>query len=71
MQANKGLQREVEIGAKIRHANLVQVYGIVQVGQNMCLVMEQMLDDSLGDRLKKTVCRFLLPALNHVALSCH
>ena len=50
---DKNLRRELDIGVKIHHPNLVKVYGIVQIDTSLCLVMERMLPESLGDRLRK------------------
>ena len=55
--ASVDMARELEIGYRIRHKNLVKIYGIVAVGLTVCLVMERMRDQSLGDLLGDTTTR--------------
>ena len=45
------LKREVRLGRRIRHPNLVQIYELVDAGQSMAVVMEYLEGGSLSDRL--------------------
>ena len=54
VRADANVLRELEIGHRVRHKNLVKIYGIVEVSSSVCLVMERMANESLGDRLKAT-----------------
>ena len=47
--------RELKVGTKIQHANLVQYFGIVAVDQTMCLVMELLPDGNLRDMLRQVL----------------
>src|SRR6187200_791038 len=46
------LQREAQLLASLNHPNIAQIYGLEQVGNAGCIVMELVEGDTLGDRLK-------------------
>jgi len=46
------LKREVRLGRRIRHPNLVQIYELVDAGQSMAVVMEYLEGGSLSSRLQ-------------------
>src|SRR5215831_19941961 len=46
------LQREAQLLASLNHPNIAQVYGLEQLGDSGCIVMELVEDETLGDRLK-------------------
>lgn len=50
---NKSLERELSIGRKIRHPNLVSVFGLVQLEDHVAIVMELMSNRSLHDLVHK------------------
>ncbi len=45
------LKREVRVGRKLRHENLVQIYELVDAGPSMAVVMEYLEGGSLSQRL--------------------
>src|SRR6185295_10474675 len=47
------LQREAQLLASLNHPNIAQIYGLEQVGNVGCIVMELVEGETLGDRLKK------------------
>jgi Tol biopolymer transport system component len=46
-------EREAQVLASLNHANIAQIYGIEQVGDSICIVMELVEGETLEDRLKK------------------
>src|SRR5499427_7300609 len=46
------LQREAQLLASLNHPNIAQIYGLEQVGNTGCIVMELVEGDTLSDRLK-------------------
>jgi hypothetical protein len=46
-------QREAQLLASLNHANIAQIYGLEQVNETTCIVMELVEGETLADRLKK------------------
>jgi Tol biopolymer transport system component len=46
-------QREAQVLASLNHSNIAQIYGLEQVGDATCIVMELVEGETLGERLKK------------------
>jgi Tol biopolymer transport system component len=46
-------EREAQVLASLNHANIAQIYGLEQVGDTICIVMELVEGDTLEDRLRK------------------
>ncbi len=46
-------QREAQVLASLNHANIAQIYGLEQVGDSTCIVMELVEGETLEDRLRK------------------
>src|ERR1051326_5343873 len=46
------LQREAQLLASLNHPNIAQIYGLEQVGNNGCIVMELVEGETLADKLK-------------------
>jgi Tol biopolymer transport system component len=46
------LQREAQLLASLNHPNIAQIYGLEQVGNTGCIVMELVEGDTLSDKLK-------------------
>src|SRR5215468_10194694 len=46
------LQREAQLLASLNHPNIAQIYGLEQVGNTSCIVMELVEGDTLSERLK-------------------
>ena len=46
-------QREAQVLASLNHSNIAQIYGLEQVGNATCIVMELVEGETLGERLKK------------------
>ena len=46
-------EREAQVLASLNHTNIAQVYGLEQVGDTICLVMELVEGETLEDRLRK------------------
>src|SRR5262245_14402273 len=47
------LQREAQLLASLNHPNIAQIYGLEQVGNTGCIVMELVEGETLSDKLKK------------------
>src|SRR5499427_485467 len=47
------LQREAQLLASLNHPNIAQIYGLEQVGNTGCIVMELVEGETLADKLKK------------------
>src|SRR5947209_5573074 len=45
-------QREAQILASVNHPNIAQIYGLEQVGNSGCIVMELVDGETLAERLK-------------------
>src|SRR5712691_4439837 len=46
------LQREAQLLASLNHPNIAQIYGLEQIGNTGCIVMELVEGDTLSERLK-------------------
>src|SRR5689334_21759046 len=46
-------EREAQVLASLNHTNIAQIYGLEQVGDTICFVMELVEGDTLDDRLRK------------------
>src|SRR5687767_1936809 len=46
-------EREAQVLASLSHANIAQIYGLEQVGDSTCIVMELVEGETLEDRLRK------------------
>jgi Tol biopolymer transport system component/tRNA A-37 threonylcarbamoyl transferase component Bud32 len=46
------LQREAQLLASMNHPNIAQIYGLEQLGNTGCIVMEMIEGDTLSERLK-------------------
>src|SRR5689334_629136 len=46
-------RREAQVLASLNHTNIAQIYGLEQVGDMICLVMELVEGETLEDRLRK------------------
>ena len=46
-------EREAQVLASLNHANIAQIYGLEQVGDSTCIVMELVEGETLEDRLRK------------------
>src|SRR5262252_11082324 len=46
------LQREAQLLASLNHPNIAQIYGLEQVGNTSCIVMELVEGETLSDKLK-------------------
>jgi len=46
-------EREAQVLASLNHANIAQIYGIEQVGDSICIVMELVEGETLEERLRK------------------
>lgn len=46
------LQREAQLLASVNHPNIAQIYGLEQLGNSSCIVMELVEGDTLAERLK-------------------
>src|SRR5262245_37608276 len=46
------LQREAQLLASVNHPNIAQVYGLEQIGNAACIVMELVEGETLADKLK-------------------
>src|SRR5256886_11962825 len=46
------LQREAQLLASVNHPNIAQIYGLEQIGNTGCIVMELVEGETLSDRLK-------------------
>ena len=58
---NKNVERELSIGVRIRHPNLVAVFGAIQLQDQVAIVMELMSECSLYDLLHSTASHPLVP----------
>src|SRR5215831_9008698 len=47
------LQREAQLLASLNHPNVAQIYGLEQVGNTGCIVMELVEGETLSDKLKR------------------
>jgi len=52
------LQREAQLLASLNHPNIAQIYGLEQVGNTGCIVMELVEGETLSDKLKNGPLRF-------------
>src|SRR5688572_20059665 len=46
-------EREAQVLASLNHSNIAQIYGLEQVGESVCLVMELVDGETLEDRLRR------------------
>src|SRR5437764_11911901 len=46
------LQREAQLLASLNHPNIAQIYGLEQLGNSGCIVMELVEGETLGERLR-------------------
>ena len=46
-------EREAQLLASLNHTNIAQIYGLEQVGDTICIVMELVEGETLEDRLRK------------------
>src|SRR6185503_19680359 len=46
------LQREAQLLASVNHPNIAQIYGLEQLGNSSCIVMELVEGETLAERLK-------------------
>ena len=46
-------EREAQVLASLNHANIAHIYGLEQVGNTICIVMELVEGETLEDRLRK------------------
>ena len=46
------LQREAQLLASMNHPNIAQIYGLEQIGNTGCIVMELVEGETLADKLK-------------------
>ena len=58
---NKNVERELSIGVRIRHPNLVAVFGAIQLQDQVAIVMELMSACSLHNLLHETESRLQVP----------
>src|SRR5499427_6877136 len=52
------LQREAQLLASLNHPNIAQIYGLEQVGNTGCIVMELVEGETVSDKLKNGPLRF-------------
>src|SRR3982751_1772655 len=46
------LQREAQLLASVNHPNIAQIYGLEQIGNTGCIVMELVEGETLAEKLK-------------------